>query len=101
MANTSPTGQRPASQKDATSSAKPVLKLRDGSLNLTVFSKETVSRGKAREHSFVVLERSFQRDDAWQSTNLLHVEDLLAAAEMLRLAYLKVRDPVQPVKGSE
>ncbi len=89
----------PAS-KESTSSARRVLSLRDGSLSLTVFSKDRESDGKTREHVFVVLERSFKREDKWENTNLLHVEDLLAAAEMLRLAYLKVRDPVKPVKDS-
>lgn len=83
--------QRPASpEQDAhTSSAKPRLKLRDGSLTVTVFAKD---KAKGGTHLFVVPERAYRdADKKWHSTHLLHEEDLLRMSLLLTKAYAQLR----------
>ena len=74
MADRSEAKTPASTEQESTSSAKPVLKLRDGTLSVTVFAKDYESNGKTREQQFVALDRSFKRGDGqWQTTNLLHV----------------------------
>jgi hypothetical protein len=84
-------GERPAPSRDATPPAKsvPELKLRDGSLTVTVFSRETGSKEK---NLFVVPERSYRNaKQEWVTTHLLHPEDLLPMSLLLQRAYNDLR----------
>ena len=84
-------GQRPAPPLDATPPAKsvPEIKLRDGLLSVTVFSR---SVDKKEKQYFVVPERSFRNDASeWITTHLLHPEDLLPMSLLLQRAYSDLR----------
>lgn len=82
--------KRPASQnEDATSSAKPSFKLRDGPLSVSVFAK---SKAKGEVHLFVVPERAYRdKDKNWVSTHILHEEDLLRMSLLLMNTYARLR----------
>lgn len=81
---------RPASQpEDATPSAQPSFKLKDGPLSVSVFAK---SKGKGEVHLFVVPERVYRnKDKQWVSTHLLHEEDLLRMSLLLMKTYAQLR----------
>jgi len=83
-------GSRPASSQDAASSKSvPELKLRDRRLTVTMFSRTTADGEK---QWFVVPERSYRNEQrAWQSTHVLHPDDLLAMALLLQRTYSEHR----------
>lgn len=84
-------GQRPAPPQDATPPAKsvPEIKLRDGLLSVTVFSR---SVDKKEKQYFIVPERSYRNDASeWVTTHLLHPEDLLPMSLMFQKAYSDLR----------
>jgi hypothetical protein len=88
MANTTPTGQRPASEQDATPSA-PVAVFRFGSVSAAVFTDEVKTRsGKVSTVSRVSVRRSYKNaEGAWEHTHTLQPGDLLSAAYALTKAY--------------
>lgn len=62
----------------------PYLKLRDGTLSVTVWEKN--NDGKAY-HS-AILRKSYKNDDGeWQETDNLNGNELLKAANLLQKAY--------------
>lgn len=79
-------GPRPASSQDAAPpKSVPELKLRDGRLTVTLFSRTTADEEK---QWFVIPERSYRDEKReWQSTHVLHVDDLLPMALLLQRAY--------------
>ncbi|HQX51781.1 MAG TPA: hypothetical protein PLY87_09345 [Planctomycetaceae bacterium] len=84
-------GERPAPSQDATSSARsvPERKLRDGCLSVTLFSRDN---GKKEKNYFIVPERSYRNaKQAWETTHLLHPEDLLPMSLLLQRAYSDLR----------
>jgi hypothetical protein len=84
-------GSRPASSQDATPSAKsvPELKLRDGRLTVTLFSRTT---GEGDTQWFAVPERSYRdSQQEWVSTHTLHPDDLLPMAQLLQQLYSEHR----------
>ncbi len=84
-------GERPAQAKDATSSAKstPQLKLRSGGLTVTLFS--TIHANGEMSY-FVIPERSYRNaKQEWETTHLLHVEDLLPMSLMLQRVFNELR----------
>jgi hypothetical protein len=83
-------GQRPAPSQDApTPRSVPEVKLRDGLLTVTVFSR---SGAKKENQWFVVPERSYRNDKSeWVATHLLHPEDLLPMSLLLQRAYSELR----------
>ena len=84
-------GERPAQSQDATSPAKsvPELRLRDGCLTVTVFSREGTKKEK---NYFIVPERSYRgAKQEWQTTHLLHPKDLLPMSLLLQRAYNDLR----------
>jgi hypothetical protein len=91
-------GERPAPIQDATSPARSVaeLRLRDGCLSVTLFSRENAKKEKSY---FLVPERSYRdADQKWVSTHLLHPEDLLPMSLLLQRAYseLRIKDADTP-----
>lgn len=93
-------GQRPASSQDALSPKSiPELKLRDGRLSVTIFSRTTAAEEK---QWFVVPERSYRNEQRqWQSTHVLHPDDLLAMALLLQRAYSEHRTKIdEPSKSA-
>lgn len=93
-------GERPAPAQDApTGKSVPEIKLRDGLLTVTVFSRTTAKKVK---QLFVVPERSYRNDqEQWVTTHLLHPEDLLPMALLLQRAYseLRVKDAADAKKA--
>ena len=84
-------GERPAPNQDATSPARsvPELRLRDGCLSVTLFSRENAKKEKSY---FIVPERSYRdADQKWVTTHLLHPEDLLPMSLLLQRAYSDLR----------
>lgn len=83
-------GQRPASSQDAVSAKSvPELKLRDGRLSVTIFSRTNTDQ---EQQWFVVPERSYRNEKReWQSTHVLHPDDLLPMALLLQRAYSEHR----------
>ncbi|MCA9111901.1 MAG: hypothetical protein KDA52_18250 [Planctomycetaceae bacterium] len=96
MVNTSHEAQRPASpEQDAhTSPAQRALKLTDGRLSATVFTKP---KGKGQVHRFIIPERAYRNADekTWTNTHLLHEEDLLPMAALLTRTYQRLRHQEQ------
>jgi len=78
--------KRPASSKmDATSWGNPTLKLRDGTLSVSVFAR---SDGQKDPQVFVVPERSYKnKGGQWVSTHILHEQDLPRMALLLNSVY--------------
>lgn len=92
--------QRPASQQqDATTpSAQPQLKLRDGTLTVTVFSKPN-PKGDAQ--LFVVPERAYRdANKKWQTTHLLHPDDLLRMSALLQETYARLRQTAKTFESA-
>ena len=84
MANASPQAQRPASNQDATSSAKPVATMRYGSISAAVFRNPVKTKSGETVYSYTVsLRRSYQQNGKWAQTHTLRENDLLAAAYAL------------------
>ena len=95
MVKSSDEAQRPASRnEDAdTSSARRQLRLQDGGLSVTVFTKLPGKSGQGEKtHTFIVPERAYRDgDDKWVNTHLLHIEDLLPMARLLIGTYDRLR----------
>ena len=73
MANTTPT-----------SSAKPVVSIRYGSISVAAFANEAKNKdGKTFEAYSVSIRRSYKKGDKWEHTHSLRRCDLLPAAEAL------------------
>lgn len=83
-------GERPAPAQDAPiGKSVPEVKLRDGLLAVTIFSRTTAKKVK---QLFVVPERSYRDDkEQWVKTHILHPEDLLPMALLLQRAYSELR----------
>ncbi|MCA9062832.1 MAG: hypothetical protein KDA96_07230 [Planctomycetaceae bacterium] len=78
----------PPAQSPADSKSQPHFKLRDGNISVTVFAK---AKGKD-VHLFVVPERSYRdAKDQWQTTHILHEEDLLRLSLLLMKTYAHLR----------
>lgn len=94
MANTSPKAQRPAENKDVTSSAKPTGTFRFGDVSAAVFTKQVETRdGKSVNAVNVSLRRSYRDASGdWQHTHSLRAGDLLPAAYALIKCYEMVSD---------
>ena len=97
---TTPKAQAPAATQESTPPADTKtnvhLKLCDGNLSLTVMTKLS---GDGKTGTFAVLQRSYKdKSGEFQNSQFLHVEDFLRGAELLRRAYLQLRQsvPVQP-----
>jgi len=94
-------GERPAPIQDApTGKSVPEIKLRDGLLTVTVFSRTTAKKVK---QLFVVPERSYRNDqEQWVTTHLLHPEDLLPMSLLLQRAYsdMRVKEADEPKKSA-
>lgn len=82
--------KRPASsQQDATSSAKPSFKLKDGALTVTVFVR---NKDTDDQQVFIVPERVYRnKENEWASTHILHQDDLLPMSHLLAKAYSRMR----------
>jgi len=95
MGTTQSGSQTPEKSAAQNNTGRPVLKLRDGALSVSVFVKE---RAKGDPYAFAVPERAYKdKDDKWVNSATLHVDDLLAMAELLRLVHsrLKVKADIQ------
>ncbi|MEZ6055481.1 MAG: hypothetical protein R3C01_02130 [Planctomycetaceae bacterium] len=98
MGHTDDEAQRPASApEDATSSARPSFKLKDGPLSVSLFAK---SKDKGEVHLFVVPERVYRnKDKQWVSTHILHEEDLLRMSLLLTKAYDRLRHKLEDINS--
>ena len=97
MGSFSSGSQAPAKGSASSSTGKPVLKLRDGALSVSVFVKE---RAKGDPYTFVVPERAYKdKDDKWVNTPTLYVDDLLGMAELLRQAHVQLKVKMDSAKG--
>lgn len=68
---------------------QPALKLRDGTLSVTIW-RNTSTEGKT--YYTANPQRSYrQGDDTWKETDSLNADDLLAMSELLREAYAWIR----------
>ncbi|MDP1798863.1 MAG: hypothetical protein Q8K78_15320 [Planctomycetaceae bacterium] len=65
------------------------MKLRDGRLTVTLFSR---SGADGEKQWFVVPERSYRNEQRqWKSTHVLHPDDLLSMALLLQRVYSEHR----------
>lgn len=89
MAHTTPTAQRPATEQDAPSSAKPVAAFRFESVSAAVFPDTVkLSDGKTVEVFHISLRRAYKTADGkWEHTAVLRPADLLPAALALMKSY--------------
>ncbi len=87
--------QASANQDAPPSSAQRKLKLTDGRLSATVFTK---AKGQGQVHQFIVPERAYRSADekSWTNTHLLHEEDLLPMAALLTRLYSELRHQAHP-----
>ena len=93
MANTSPKAERPASNQDATTSAKPVATFRYGSVSAAVFTNSVNKAGKTFDLHAVSARRSFRNaQGGWEATHSLRPVDLLPAALALQKCYEFIND---------
>ena len=93
MANPSPKAERPASNQDATSSAKPVATFRYGSVSAAVFTNPVSKGGKTFDVHAVSVRRSFRNaQGGWEATHSLRRVDLLPAALALQKCYEFIND---------
>ena len=91
MATPSHTAPRPATPKDATSSAtanRPLASFRFGSVSAAVFAQEVKKDGKVFTIPHVSLERGYRDSQGvWQYTHSLRTQDLLLAGFALMKCY--------------
>ncbi len=88
--NNSGTGN--AQNKVPKTNGKPIFKMRDGTLTVSVFSME---RPKGDPYVFIVPERAYKKGEDWFNTSTLHADDLLSMAFLLMQAHSKLRTKIQ------
>lgn len=77
----------------ANNTGKPFLKLRDGTLSVSVFSKE---RDKGDPYSVIVPERAYKdKAGKWINTSTLYEGDLLQMALLLQQVHARLRTTVE------
>ena len=97
MGSFSSGSQTPAKSSASNTTGKPVFRIRDGALSVSVFIKE---RAKGDPYAFVVPERAYKdKDDKWVNTSTLYADDLLAMAELLRVAHHELKIKANISKG--
>jgi len=80
----------------AQNNGKPFLKLRDGTLSISVFSKE---RDKGDPYSVVVPERAYKdKSGKWINTSTLYEGDLLQMAFLLMQTHARLRTSIESEK---
>ena len=70
----------------------PAMKLSAGPIKATVWNNHSRNKeGEQTEYSTITLERVYKdKEDAWQSTNILRVSDLPKAKALLEKIYEKI-----------
>jgi len=66
----------------------PEIKFRAGAITATVWQNQGQKDGEPTQYSTISIERSYKdKNDAWQSTNSLRINDLPRAELVLKKAY--------------
>ena len=80
----------------ASTTGKPFLKLRDGTLSVSVFSKD---RPQGDPYSVIVPERAYKdKAGKWINTSTLYEGDLLQMAFLLMQTHAKLRTSIEAEK---
>ena len=80
----------------AQTTGKPFLKLRDGTLSVSVFSKD---RPQGDPYSVIVPERAYKdKAGKWINTSTLYEGDLLQMAFLLMQTHAKLRTSIESEK---
>ena len=79
----------------AKTTGKPYLKVRDGALSVSVFSR---ARSKGDPYVFAVPERAYKKDEDWVNTSTLHVDDLLPMAFLLMQTHARLKTKTETNK---
>lgn len=87
-------GSQSPQNKTANTTGQPFLKLQDGALSLSCFSKARKAGGD--EYVFAIPERAYKsKDGQWVNTSTLHVDDLLPMAFLLMQAHGRIRSKIE------
>ena len=90
---TSQSGPAAPANNAAQNSGKPFLKLRDGTLSVSVFSKE---RDKGDPYSVIVPERAYKdKSGKWINTSTLYEGDLLQMSLLLQQIHARLRTTIE------
>ena len=70
----------------------PAIKMSAGPIKATVWNNHSTNKdGEQTEYSTITLERVYKdKEDSWQSTNILRVSDLPKAKALLERIYEKI-----------
>lgn len=79
----------------AQTTGKPYLKVRDGALSVSAFSK---ARDKGDSYIFIVAERAYKKGETWVNTSTLHVDDLLSMAFLMMQVHAKLKTKIETQK---
>ena len=75
---------------------KPFLKLRDGTLSVSVFSRE---RDKGDPYSVIVPERAYKdKSGKWINTSTLYESDLLQMSLLLQQIHARLRTTMESIE---
>jgi hypothetical protein len=75
-------------EKTDTGKNLPEMKFRAGAVTATVWQNTGMKDGEATSYNTISIERSYKdKNDAWQSTNSMRINDLPRAALVLKKAY--------------
>jgi hypothetical protein len=93
MGNSPEAGQTAPETNAAHTTGKPFLKLRDGTLSVSVFSKE---RAGAESYNVIVAERAYKdKSGKWVNTSVLYEGDLLQMALLLTQTYGRLKTAIE------
>ena len=74
--------------ENTTEKSAPVLKIQAGGVNVAIWANKGKREGQETSYNTVSIERSYKdKNDEWQTTNSLRVNDLPKAALALTKAY--------------
>ncbi len=99
MGTTPEAGQTAPENNAAQTTGKPYLKLRDGTLSVSVFAKE---RQQGESYAIIVPERAYKdKSGKWVNTSTLYEGDLLQMAMLLMQTHARLRTTVESLEKKE